>query len=42
MSVLLLRKLSTFFANFTYLADTENSGDVAAFESSIKKKNQKG
>lgn len=38
MSVHLLRKFSTFFANFTYLADTENSGDAVAFEPSIKKK----
>lgn len=38
MSVSLHRKLSTFLANFTYLADTENTGDVAAFELSIKKK----
>lgn len=41
MSVPLHRKLSTFLANFTYLADTENTGDVAAFELSIKKKKKK-
>lgn len=38
MSVPLHRKLLTFFETVTYLADIENSGDVAAFEPSRKNK----